>query len=166
MHVMAEHANEVCPSCGTVFSSSKRRCPNCGRPRAPRWPERGVARMALERAVPTTPMPGTSGAIAMSATPAITTKHYSRALPWIEFIAGCFGFHGVGLFLLGKRGRGLIWLTLSLIKHAIGAGLIVITLGFALACLIPLDVAISLYLATATWRAIRHLEGVGNSAGG
>jgi hypothetical protein len=121
--------------------------------RAPRWPERGVARMALERAVPTAPMAGTPGAVAVSVPPTLGVKHYSRALPWIEFIAGCFGFHGVGLFLLGKRGRGTIWLLLSLIKHAIGAGLIVITFGLALACLIPLDVALSLYLATATWRS-------------
>jgi hypothetical protein len=160
---MAEHANEVCASCGTVFSSNKRRCPKCGRMRAPRWPERGVA---LERAVPTAPMAGTPGVVAVSAPPTMAVKHYSRALPWIEFIAGCFGFHGVGLFLLGKRGRGTIWLLLSLIKHAIGAGLIVITFGLALACLIPLDVALSLYLATATWRAIKHMEHAAVSAGG
>lgn len=162
---MAEHANQICASCGTVFSANKRRCPKCGRPRAPRWPESGVVRMALERAVPTTPMAGTPGALALEAPPVAAPKQYSHALPWIEFFAGCFGFHGVGLFLLGKRGRGTIWLILSLIKHAIGAVLITFTLGLALACLIPLDVVISIYLAAATARAIRHMELAASQAG-
>jgi hypothetical protein len=94
----------------------------------------------------------------VSQTPTAPAKHYSSLIPWIEFIAGCFGFHGVGLLMVGKRGSGGIWLGLSIAKHLIDAPIIAFTLGFALICLIPLDVAISIYLAINVRRIIHRLE--------
>jgi hypothetical protein len=79
-------------------------------------------------------------------------------LPWIELVAGFFGFHGVGLFMAGKPVRGAIWFALSLVKHAIGAGLLVATAGIALACLLPLDIGLSIYLALTVARIQRHAQ--------
>jgi hypothetical protein len=83
-------------------------------------------------------------------------KQFSPLAPWVEFIAGCFGFHGIGLIMVGKRGRGIIWLALSLVKHAIGAGLIAATVGAALVCLIPLDIGIAIFLTLAVRRVMRR----------
>lgn len=79
-------------------------------------------------------------------------------LPWIELVAGCFGFHGVGLFMAGKPVRGGIWFGLSVVKHLIGAGLIVATALLALACLVPLDIGLSIFLALTVARIQRHAQ--------
>ncbi len=92
------------------------------------------------------------GAVAM---PAVQPR---PLLPWLELIAGFFGFHGVGLFFAGKRVRGAIWFILSLVKHAVGAGLLLATAGLALACLLPLDIGLSIYLALAVARGLRKQE--------
>jgi hypothetical protein len=81
---------------------------------------------------------------------------YHALFPWVELIAGFFGFHGVGYLLARKPTRGISWLVFSIVKHAIGAGLIVVTAGFALACLLPLDILLSFYLAIHVARAMRH----------
>jgi hypothetical protein len=97
---------------------------------------------------------GQSGAV-VAAEPVVPT---SPLLPWVEFFAGLFGFHGVGLIMARKPTRGLIWLGLSLVKHAVGAGLIVLTFGVALACLLPLDIGLSIYLALSVARIQRHAQ--------
>ncbi len=91
-------------------------------------------------------------------TVAANPAHSNRIFPWVEFFAGVFGFHGVGLMLAGKPTRGLIWLVLSLVKHLIGAGLLVVTAGIAIACLLPLDIGLSIFLALTVARIQRHAQ--------
>jgi hypothetical protein len=79
-------------------------------------------------------------------------------LPWVELIAGFFGFHGVGLFLAGRRTAGTVWFVASIIKHLIGIGILAATFGLAIACLLPLDIALSIFLGLNVARDLRKEE--------
>ena len=152
----------TCVSCGTTIPAGRARCPKCGRPRAPRWPARGFALYLHEAGTPRQEIHAqTATASAVAALP-----QHRPILPWIELFVGFFGFHGVGLIMAGKPTRGFIWLGLSLIKHVIGAGLIVATAGIALACLWPLDIGLSIFLALTVARLQRHAQHAALAAGG
>ena len=86
------------------------------------------------------------------------TKHYSAALPWLEFFLGLVGFSGLTYFVLGKPIRGLLWLIVDIIKHSIGVPLVAVTLGLALGCIIPLNVLISIFVTIHVSRTIHLLQ--------
>ncbi len=109
----------------------------------PRMPEYGPPTQEMY------PRPVGAGTVAVP-------QRYNPLAPWVEFIAGCFGFHGIGFLLVGKPVRGIAWLALSLVKHAIGAVLIAATVGAALACLVPLDIGIAVFLTLAVRRIMHH----------
>ncbi len=106
--------------------------PYPGPPTEPMYPEQSVHAHA---------------GVSVGQTVVTPAKHYSPLIPWVEFVAGCFGFHGIGYLLIGKPVRGIIWLVISLVKHAVGAALSVATLGLALGCIVPLNIAIGFFLA-------------------
>ena len=87
-----------------------------------------------------------------------TTRHYSAALPWLEFFLGVFGFHGLTYYALGKPMRATLWLAFDVLKHAIGAALIAATFFLALGCLIPLDIGISVFVTVHVSRTIHRAQ--------
>lgn len=82
----------------------------------------------------------------------------SGLFPWIEFAAGCFGFNGIGLFLTGKRTRGILWFAFSLLRHAASIPILALTAGIGLVCIVPLNVGIAIYLALSVGRILRREE--------
>lgn len=156
---------QLCVSCGALIPAGKKKCPNCGRPLAPRWPEKAA------RVVPPQPAPSTQamhqGEVLLHAheapaqfieQPTAPAPHFNHALPFLEFILGCFGFHGLTYYAVRKLPRATLWLVFDLVKHAIGATAIAFTAGLALICLVPLDIGISIYVALHVARTIRRLE--------
>lgn len=96
-----------------------------------------------------------TGTATTVASPAVPTH---PLLPWLEFVAGCLGFNGIGLLFAGKRVRGVLWFVFSLLRHAISIPLLGITLGAAIACIAPLNIAIGAYLGLSVARVQRRAQ--------
>jgi hypothetical protein len=81
----------------------------------------------------------------------------SQWLPWIEFLLGCFGLHGLMFFALDRPRRALGWIAFSLFWFAIRIVAITFTGGTAVVCAVPAGFLVSLYVARSVSRAMREV---------
>jgi hypothetical protein len=131
----------VCPSCGMPLQPRKRRCSHCGRQVAEPWPE-------------STPLPLPPTQSMYQAAP----RRRSRLPVLIEFISGAIGIHGIGYWMVGKRGRAVGWLIFSFFWEVSRLALLAATAGFGIVCLLPIGFCIAIWVALGVNRAIRRLE--------